>query len=136
MSILKSIIRSNYRHKSANIIFSMRITYPHPPVWCVLAHRRDLRADKAGRHRGDARSPDYGRAGTPAGDRKKRPRRKRAHRAARVPRRAVRGPDNGCGISLVKAADVRGVRGSRGRRTPKTQIWTDRSSLKCLIRSS
>lgn len=105
-------------------------TYPHPPVWCVRARCRDPRAGRAGRSPGGARSRGCDRTGIPAGGRTWTPRRRRARRAGEVRRRATRGPGNGCGTGRARAA---GVRGSRGRRTPRRQIWTDPAELKCLI---
>lgn len=114
----------------------MALTYPHPPVGCVQARRRDPRAGTAGSVRGDARSRGCGTAGIPAGDRMRMHRRRRGRRAAWVPRRADRGPGNGCATIRGRAAGVRGARGSCGRRTPKTPILTDQAELKCLIWSS
>lgn len=83
--------------------------------------------------RGGARSRDCGKAGIPAGDRTTMHRRRTGRRAARARRRADRGPGNGCATSRGSAAGVRRVRGSCGRRTPKTPIWTDQAGLKCPI---
>lgn len=108
-------------------------TYPHPPVWCDPARRCDPRVGKAGTPRDGARSRDCGMAGIPAGDRTKMHRRRTARRAARAPRREDRVPGNGYVTSRGKAADVRDVRGSCGRRIPKTPIWMDQAGLKCPI---
>lgn len=67
------------------------------------------------------------------GDRKKTRRRRRARRAAKARRRAGRGPRNGCGIGLERAADVQGARCSRGRQTPRRPIWRDQAGLNCPI---
>lgn len=122
---------SQYRVLSADWkSFVCARTYPHPPVWCVRARCRDPRAGRAGRSPGGARSRGCDRTGIPAGGRTWTPRRRTARRAGGVRRRATRGPGNGCGTGRARAA---GVRGSRGRRTPRRQIWTDPAELKCLI---